>query len=837
MEDVDKLVAALQHAAGKARFLLDSTAAAGETGGDGGGQHSGHAQRVESTLQNPADEDSVPGRDRGERLQEIITMCKEIESGWAGALEGELDRLVSREAIVLPGTKPVRKDKSYRNIKERLRAAGLPTGGKKRKILQRLKALDDRELREARMYDLEAGVGGVQQASTTERRTIVSNGQEECAGEHEDSYEPSQVDGRFAAIYTDPEFALDPSNPSFSFVKGRSHVAQKRFSDLKRFITKDRRRRTEMANDAWTEDEGADQAACSAGSGATVGDLVGLAKRARERLEHDSLAHEQRRSLQPDQEQRNALKDLWGSTSLTSDESAPPDKSVDDSAMAAHGPDSSVEDSRDPSGLDQHQAELGALARPHAEREGNKVGHKERQLEKKRKKKEKEKLRRKRQRERILSHPLLRLRYLRQKDAHARLRRLRDGEDVRLSAGGEEHGFWGNGEERKDWDQSHASDDERESFESNHEGRGHTSNCVGAQGSPDTRSDTGSVMLSGNESYDDGRWEEEEGQEDLSVGAQGVEEKQRRNADCLSKSQKKRQRRKGLKALERMQEGLVAGRQVGDGWGDEQGDLTRLQGLFQRGLKPGGIVGSPPGPSLLPPSRHARLTGRHVASWTVTQVGVWLARRLSSICSPASVSQYVDLFQAFQVSGKELVTLKDEDLEDMGVKSGLLRRDLLGLIDSVGNGQTPAKRLNQQGAICALPDPDDPELGARGGMVIPTGGASGGVVRAVGHGSMLSTRAIGRCASDRPELVNWREELKNVSIGLDFGAKASDIHRLPDDEIFDKPVGRELPCAPLPTVQTAFGELRVYTEQDLKRENAHLDLHGPCPFDCQCCVM
>ncbi|MGB1604609.1 MAG: DUF1764 domain-containing protein, partial [Promethearchaeia archaeon] len=66
---------------------------------------------------------------------------------------------------------------------------------------------------------------------------------------------------------------------------------------------------------------------------------------------------------------------------------------------------------------------------------------------------------------------------------------------------------------------------------------------------------------------------------------------------------------------------------------------------------------------------------------------------------------------------------------------------------------------------------------------------------------------------------------------------ASDIHRLPDDEIFDKPVGRDLPCAPLPTVQTAFGELRVYTEQDLKRENAHLDLHGPCPFDCQCCVM
>ena len=33
------------------------------------------------------------------------------------------------------------------------------------------------------------------------------------------------------------------------------------------------------------------------------------------------------------------------------------------------------------------------------------------------------------------------------------------------------------------------------------------------------------------------------------------------------------------------------------------------------------------------------------------------------------------------------------------------------------------------------------------------------------------------------------------------------------------------------------GELRVYTKQDLMRENAHLDLNGPCPFDCQCCVM
>ena len=58
-----------------------------------------------------------------------------------------------------------------------------------------------------------------------------------------DSYEPSQVDDRFAAIYTDPEFALDPTHERFSLVKGRSHVAQKRFTDLKRLIDRDHKRR------------------------------------------------------------------------------------------------------------------------------------------------------------------------------------------------------------------------------------------------------------------------------------------------------------------------------------------------------------------------------------------------------------------------------------------------------------------------------------------------------------------------------------------------------------------------------------------------------------------
>jgi len=33
------------------------------------------------------------------------------------------------------------------------------------------------------------------------------------------------------------------------------------------------------------------------------------------------------------------------------------------------------------------------------------------------------------------------------------------------------------------------------------------------------------------------------------------------------------------------------------------------------------------------------------------------------------------------------------------------------------------------------------------------------------------------------------------------------------------------------------GMLRVCSEQDLMRDNAHLSLDGPCPFECRCCVM
>lgn len=62
------------------------------------------------------------------------------------------------------------------------------------------------------------------------------------------------------------------------------------------------------------------------------------------------------------------------------------------------------------------------------------------------------------------------------------------------------------------------------------------------------------------------------------------------------------------------------------------------------------------------------------------------------------------------------------------------------------------------------------------------------------------------------------------------------MNRLPADDIFEDPVGRPLPCNPLPEIDTPFGLLRVFTKKDLLRENDHLDLKGPCPFDCSCCV-
>ena len=53
--------------------------------------------------------------------------------------------------------------------------------------------------------------------------------------------------------------------------------------------------------------------------------------------------------------------------------------------------------------------------------------------------------------------------------------------------------------------------------------------------------------------------------------------------------------------------------------------------------------------------------------------------------------------------------------------------------------------------------------------------------------------------------MNWKEEFENNTITLDVNVSGSDIEHLPDDELFDNPVDRPLPCAPLPTIETSFG--------------------------------
>ena len=62
----------------------------------------------------------------------------------------------------------------------------------------------------------------------------------------------------------------------------------------------------------------------------------------------------------------------------------------------------------------------------------------------------------------------------------------------------------------------------------------------------------------------------------------------------------------------------------------------------------------------------------------------------------------------------------------------------------------------------------------------------------------------------RAELVNWREELQTSTLVLDMGKKVEDMQRLPDDELFTNPVGRTLPYAPLPTIDTPFGLSIIY---------------------------
>jgi len=229
---------------------------------------------------------------------------------------------------------------------------------------------------------------------------VSADGKDEVVEEDVDSYEPSQVDDRFRAIYTDPEFALDPSHTSYSFIKGRSHVAQKKYSDLKRLITKDRQRhRLEPvvtdADKTQREDEG------------EVHDLVARAKAANERVSRQDEEIKVRASnlVKGETVEKQALRDLWGSSSEV------PKDGLDDDLLDSHLAVDGAGDGQDDKGDGDMSDDLSLLdpsllsdsandlppasksgkTQAAKEKEWDKMNSKERLLVKKSRKKDKEK--------------------------------------------------------------------------------------------------------------------------------------------------------------------------------------------------------------------------------------------------------------------------------------------------------------------------------------------------------------------------------------------------------------------------------------------------------------
>jgi len=313
-----------------------------------------------------------------------------------------------------------------------------------------------------------------------------------------------------------------------------------------------------------------------------------------------------------------------------------------------------------------------------------------------------------------------------------------------------------------------------------------------------------------------------------------------RNHQPLSKSRKKRLKGLGQRSSRLLSEGVFGGRNLTINQGI-QGDMLKLHGFFQRGLLQGGLTGASAGPSLTKGSRHSNL--RHSAlRWTLADVKEWVAR----ICHNfgASVAaQYVKIFDSFQVCGEDLVTLTDVDLKDMGVTFQHHRSHMLTLISKLGFRQRDAlathsahllDKVNRTKIVRPSPPPETNMVQ----LQLPSEDRMGEVSRSCQQTSLALPKSdIASMTDNEARLVNWKEELKNSTITLDMPRHSKDLKRLPDDGLFDNPVGRVLPSAPLPTVDTPFGSLRIYSKQDLIRENSHLDLDGPCPFDCACCVI
>ena len=662
-------------------------------------------------------------------LDKIAELAKTLIPKWREKLEPIVEKQMALDAIVLPRPRTAKTKKTYAQVKERLRMAGLPTGGKKRKILERLKALDQKEARA--LHDVQDVDG-----RNGEKHEPGAGGDGDVELEDDvDSYEPSQVDDRFAAIYTDPEYALDPSHQDFSFVKGRSHHAQMKYTGLKRLVTQDRARRNKLSlaeRKADAPDSRADE---------SLEEYVKLAKSATERLRKKESAPLPARN----KDDADAQRLLWGSES---DDTSAQEGNEDGAQQGVHvGEDTEIDSDSSlvhPSGEMEEKGRSEALTCP---------------VRIKRTKAQKERERRKRQRQRILAHPLHRLRFLRERG------RLTEKMPEELHSC------------REDEDET-------------------------SEGSP------------------------------------------HRNHQQLSKSRKKRLKGLGQRSSRLLSEGVFGGRNLTINQGI-QGDMLKLHGFFQRGLLQGGLTGASAGPSLTKGSRHSNL--RHSAlRWTLADVKEWVGR----ICHHfgASVAaQYVKIFDSFQVCGEDLVTLMDVDLKDMGVTFQHHRTHILTLIRKLGSRRVSrdtfatqsahlCDKINRTQIVRASRPPETNmvqlQLASDVGM--------GEVSRRCHQTSLplaLPKSDVASMTDNEARLVNWKEELKNSTITLDMPRHSRDLKRLPDDELFDNPVGRVLPSAPLPTVDTPFGSLRIYSKQDLIRENSHLGLDGPCPFDCACCVI
>mmetsp|Transcript_36139 Transcript_36139/g.112889 ORF Transcript_36139/g.112889 Transcript_36139/m.112889 type:complete len:448 (+) Transcript_36139:115-1458(+) len=224
-------------------------------------------------------------------------------------------------------------------------------------------------------------------------------------------------------------------------------------------------------------------------------------------------------------------------------------------------------------------------------------------------------------------------------------------------------------------------------------------------------------------------------------------------------------------------------------------------------------------------SRHERLPG-NVSSWNSMHVERWIGRHASSF-GEDSATLYKKIFSAFRVDGRHLTNVDKQDLEDMGVQSQHVKI----LLDQIRPLRMQMVSLQEEERKMERRRAEEKRL----------------ALRRREETSLQTDQERAGALWDRKDSETrlqqyWTEVLTNHTIQISTPKRLRDLHKIPEHDIFEEDETTRkgafpLPAASLPMVQTDFGMLRVYTEADLKRENAHLKLNGPCPFECSCCVI